>query len=346
MNMLMITVLVAGLVATGEREPDPDVSHRTRSGATDMVHVEGGTFEMGDIFADGATLASPVHTVTVSSFHLARREVTVEEFSSFVDETNHETTAETPGKRSRPGADESGPREDEEDSARLAGRGCWVLATPSDGDWVDEANWRNPQYEQGLKHPVTCVSWSDAVHYCNWLSKKEGLPAAYDVTSGALLNGQGQPTTDVTKVRGYRLATEAEWEFAARERGRKVRFGNGRNTARASEINFDARSDEYSYAEHGEYRGRTTPVGSFKPNSLGLHDMSGNVWEWCSDHVDRYPTDSETNPYQTRGDLDRRRAARGGPWVGDASVAQVTVRLGWVAEDRCNNIGFRVARSE
>jgi formylglycine-generating enzyme required for sulfatase activity len=142
------------------------------------------------------------------------------------------------------------------------------------------------------------------------------------------------------------LPTEAEWEYAARERGRKVRFGNGQDIARASEMNIDATSGKFAYAEQGESRGKAIPVGSFPPNSLGLHDMSGNAWEWCSDFMGRYPKEPQTNPYQQEGVQGPRRAARGGPWVGDASFARVATRLGWVSDDRCNNIGFRVARSK
>jgi formylglycine-generating enzyme required for sulfatase activity len=178
------------------------------------------------------------------------------------------------------------------------------------------------------------------------LSKKEGLPPAYDLETGDLLDAKGRPVTDVTKVKGYRLPTEAEWEFAARERGKKIRFGNGKNSARSSEMNFNAAGRQFPYSEKGELRGRTIPVGSFEPNGLGLHDMSGNVWEWCSDFVCEYTSEPQTDPYQVKGlIMGPRRTARGGPWVGDASFARVTARIGWVANDRCNNIGFRIARS-
>ena len=87
------------------------------------------------------------------------------------------------------------------------------------------------------------------------------------------------------------------------------------------------------------------PVGSFKPHALGLYDMSGNVWEWCSDFLGEYGDEAQISPHQTKG-LQDRRAARGGPWVGDAKWQRVYERIGWQAEKRCNNIGFRVARSK
>jgi formylglycine-generating enzyme required for sulfatase activity len=143
-------------------------------------------------------------------------------------------------------------------------------------------------------------------------------------------------------VKGYRLPTEAEWEYAARERGKQVRFGNGEDVARASEINFDAREGDSSYVETGEWRQNTVPVGSFNPNGLGLYDMSGNVWEWCSDHLRPYSDQNQINPYESTG---ARRAARGGRWGGGARELRVAARFGWASEDRCNNIGFRVART-
>ena len=303
-----------------------------------MLFIKGGTFLMGDIFDEGVQYATPVHEVTVSGFHLNKYEVTVEEFAAFVCETGYVTSAE----RETEGA----ARKKDKYSALLASRGAWVLDATAGPSWITEANWRNPQYKQSSKDPVTCISWRDAVSYCNWLSLREGLPIAYDVETGLLLDAQGRPTVNVTQVRGYRLPTEAEWEYAAREQGRKVRFGNGQDVARSSEMNFNAAGGEFAFAEKGECRRKTVPVGSFGPNGLGLHDMSGNAWEWCSDFLGRYAGQPLTNPYQREGMIGPRCAARGGPWVGDARFARVSTRMGWVADDRCNNIGFRIARSK
>jgi formylglycine-generating enzyme required for sulfatase activity len=204
-------------------------------------------------------------------------------------------------------------------------------------------NWKNPGIEQTDAEPVLAVSVDDAMHFCNWLSKKAGLPVAYDLDTGEILDGEGNPTHDITAVRGYRLPTEAEWEFAAREGGRKVRFGNGKNIARSTEINFRGDDGEYEYLEPGEYAGRTWPVGNFPPNNLGLYDMSGNAWEWVSDRFATYTNESRTNPYCTEAE---GHALRGGRWGGDASEARVFSRSSWVRNDRCNNSGFRIARSE
>jgi formylglycine-generating enzyme required for sulfatase activity len=326
--------LVLGASLTGVEAPDESV----KSGTQDMAYIEGGTFQMGDVFDEGVRFATPVHEVTVSSFYLNKYEVTVEGFTAFVKDALYVTSAEKDSK--------DATRKNDQYSMTLGSRGAHVL-DPAAGRmlWVPEANWKNPQYEQTPKDPVACVSWTDAVSYCNWLSAREGLPIAYDVETGDLLDAQGRPTADVTKVRGYRLPTEAEWEYAARERGRKVRFGNGQDIARPSEMNFNASDGEFVFVEKGEFRKKTIPVGSFRPNSLGLYDMSGNVWEWCSDFMGQYSKQPQANPYQQKGMMGPRRAARDGPWAGDASWARTSARMGWVADDRCNMIGFRVARS-
>jgi len=338
---LAILVAAVGLSRVSAAEPGVE------SEMKDMRLIKGGTFQMGDVFGEGVRFATPVHQVTVSSFYLNKHEVTVEEFAAFVKDARYVTSAEQGDRRAAPSGKVPAPRTQEEYDVRLASGGALILdPVARETSWGLGASWKNPLYEQGPQDPVVCVSWMDAVNYCNWLSTKEGLPIAYDAKSGDLLDANGQPTTDVTKVRGYRLPTEAEWEYAARERGRKVRFGNGQDVARLAEMNFKASEAQFEYAEKGKVRVKTVPVGSYKPNSLGLYDMSGNVWEWCSDIVGRYPDKPQTNPYQQKGLMGPRRAARGGPWAGDASMARVSARMGWVANDRCNNIGFRIARSK
>jgi sulfatase modifying factor 1 len=279
----------------------------------DLVLVQGGSFQMGDVFGDGPAgqPETPVHEVVLDSFYIAPHECAVREFRRFVDATGYRTSAEK-----HEGA---------------------YSQTPY------ETHWRFLGYEQADDEPVLQMSWNDAAHYCNWLSRQEGLPPAYDETTGALLDATGRVTTDVRRVKGYRLPTEAEWEFAARERGKTLRFGNGTDIARPTEINFDASVDRYGYAEKGPHRKRSMPVGSFKPNALGLYDMSGNAWEWCTDVLATYPATKCINPYVPG---DEPRILRGGSMGGDAKSARVFSRYCFGRADHCGNSGFRIARSD
>jgi formylglycine-generating enzyme required for sulfatase activity len=323
------------------------------TGTTDMVLIAGGTFMMGDIFDEGAPRESPVHRVTLGEFYLGNYEITAEAFERFVDDTGYVTHAQRVQHPERQAEailrmKQLGSRLSElsVESQVLSYGGAFCLDGDTGSFEMDPAcNWKNPGFEQDGRHPVTCVSWVDATRYCNWLSRKSGLPPAYDEATGDLLDETGAVTQDITRVRGYRLPTEAEWEYAARGGGKTIRFGNGRNIARSSEINFDAGSGEHDYAEKGKFRKQTMPVGSFKPNDLGLYDMAGNVWEWCSDFVGSYGNDDQVNPYNRTG-VQSRRAARGGRWGGSARELRVSARMGWISNDRCNNIGFRVARTK
>ncbi|MBK8704644.1 MAG: SUMF1/EgtB/PvdO family nonheme iron enzyme [Saprospiraceae bacterium] len=145
----------------------------------------------------------------------------------------------------------------------------------------------------------------------------------------------------------YRLPTEAEWEYAARavdgKGGGKVRFGNGKDIADPKEINFDGNSGTRPYSIAGGYRRKTTPVGNFSPNSLGLFDMSGNVWDWCWDWYDAYPTSSQTDPKGP--DSGSNRVNRGGSWLNDPVYARCAYRSDDGPDRRSSSLGFRLARA-
>ncbi|MFN4081611.1 MAG: formylglycine-generating enzyme family protein [Saprospiraceae bacterium] len=187
------------------------------------------------------------------------------------------------------------------------------------------------------KRPAINISWCDATAYCNWLSAQHGYEPCYAGSCEDI-------RCDFTK-NGYRLPTEAEWEYAARGGGKSVLFGNGKDVADAREMNFDARA-EYKKACSviGEYRGKTVPVGSLNtPNALGLHDMSGNVWEWCWDRKGPYTADAKTNP---RGlGEGAERVFRGGGWSFDPLVCRVSFRYAGAPTLRGSGIGFRLARN-
>lgn len=203
------------------------------------------------------------------------------------------------------------------------------------------------------RRPVINVDWYDAVEYCNWRSQKENLAPAYTIDKGRK-DPNNQNSSDTKKwtvglnanAKGYRLPTEAEWEYAAREGGKKVRFGNGKDIIKPSEANFNA-SAEYKkdYSVAGEYRQKTVPVDELSANALGLKHLSGNVWEWCADwYGEKYYAESEglRNPGgPTSGQY---RVLRGGSWNGIPKVCRAAYRSRGYPNYRYNSFGFRVVR--
>lgn len=304
-----------------------------------MVLIEGGRFQMGDQFGEGGGDEGPAHMVKLSSFYLGAYEVTVKEFDRFIRETGYLTSSDF--KISREELEKQAPNMSMQKLYEMGGCFKWD-SEKNVFEYDRECAWSNPLIEQTDRDPVVCLSWVDVIHYCNWLSEKEGMPVAYDLKTGSLLDENGAVTEDILKVRGYRLPTEAEWEFAAREGGKKVRFGNGKNMAHPDEMNYDGAAASYPYSKTGEYKNRTTPVGSYAPNGLGLYDMSGNAWEWCGDSYTHYIPSEQTNPFNCGTPI---RVVRGGRWGGDAKDARVSQRAYFEKSNRCNNIGFRLAKS-
>ena len=202
------------------------------------------------------------------------------------------------------------------------------------------------------KRPVINVDWYDAVECCNWLSQQEKRTPAYTVDKSRQDPNNSNSSDDkkwiVTRVSsadGYRLPTEAEWEYAAREGGKKVRFGNGKDQADPAQINFNASASyKQVYSVAGEYRAKTVEVGSLRsPNAFGLHDMSGNVWEWCADWKGTYASFADTNPTgPAKGDY---RVRRGGGWYVDPQRCRAASRHDNPPTYRDSGLGFRLALS-
>ncbi|NLI07900.1 MAG: formylglycine-generating enzyme family protein [Thermotogaceae bacterium] len=181
--------------------------------------------------------------------------------------------------------------------------------------------------------PVIKVSWNDAIAYCNWLSEKEKIPKAYD-DKGNFLDKDGMITTDPSKVVGYRLPTEAEWEYAAR----------GGNKSKGYKYAGSDTIDEVAWYTSNS-GGKTQEVGKKAPNELGIYDMSGNVWEWCSDWYDSgyYAKSPTTNPYNsTAGSY---RVLRGGGCYYIATYARVARRFHGSPTGTGSDLGFRITRT-
>lgn len=201
------------------------------------------------------------------------------------------------------------------------------------------------------KLPVVYVDWYDALEYANWVSTQLGRDTVYAIDK---LNRDTLNLADffVNKrwtinanwnANGLRLPTETEWEYAARESGKWVRFGNGKDIAGPAEINFNPDPDYAYYSLEGNYREKTTPAGTFSPNSLGLYDMSGNLREWCWDWHGSYPDGLITD--YIGPDSGRYRVLRGGSWYNYASGARVSYRSSYAPDVRSHLIGFRLARA-
>jgi formylglycine-generating enzyme required for sulfatase activity len=208
----------------------------------------------------------------------------------------------------------------------------FVRENPTD----DHAN--NDRYSPDPEGPMNSVVWYHAAAYCNWLSRKENLPECYET------NGRGNYAAGMKikpaalRLRGYRLPTEAEWEYACRAGTRTSRYYGSSRALLGPYAWYISTSQE-----------RTWPCGSIQPNELGLFDMLGNVWEWCQDVYQSYQPDrsgaviDETNILEL--DNERPRPLRGGAFIDRPPNVRSAFRLEHAPLVKLSYDSFRTSRT-
>lgn len=307
-----------------------------------MVWIPGGEFTMGSDNPDSRKDEKPPHKVKVDGFWLDATPVTNRQFKQFVDATGYVTTAEKAPTLEEimsqvPPGTPPPPKEllvpaslvfkKTEGPVPLSSNRLWW-------EWKPGANWKHPwgpdsDIEGKDDHPVVQVSWFDAVAYAEWA--------------------------------GRRLPSEAEWEFAAYGGQKDIMYvwGNEEFSEENPQANIWHGEFPYKSTKPGNYVG-TTPVKTFKPNPYGLYDMSGNVWQWCSDlyHVNCYQDEAKkevsVNPKGPATSFDpaepaaKKHVHRGGSFLCHKSYCKgyrITARMKTCPDTSLNHLGFRTAKT-
>jgi len=276
-----------------------------------MVRISGGEFLMGDSLNEGFLNEFPPHRVAVSEFYLGQTEVSYSQWREVYNWSQQD------GRGYDFGAGQCGSTSD---------YGA-VPATPANSN-----------------HPATGISWWDVVKWCNAKSRKDGFTPCYYTDAGLtteLVAGTSEVHVKWT-ANGYRLPTEAEWEFAARGGlpDKSHPWGQGLHSSKANY--YDSADPFGGTAPVGYYNGHQVPSGQDMKNGYGLADMAGNVWEWCWDWLGPYSWAALTNPQGPASGADR--VIRGGAWDGVATVLRCAYRDGSTPEHRSFTAGFRPAR--
>ena len=280
------------------------------SAAPELVPLAGGVFVMGTDGGYGYPQdgEGPAHEVELAPFAIARTAVTNAQFGAFVAATGHRTEAEVFGWSFV----FAGFLPGELETRAVVGAPWWRQ--------IEGADWAHPEgpestVDDRMDHPAVHVSWNDASAYCAW--------------------------------NGTRLPTEAEWEFAARGGLAQMRFPWGEALEPGGEHRMNVFQGTFP-AENtlaDGYAG-TAPVGAFPPNGYGLHEVTGNVWEWTADWFDPgfYARSPRADP---RGpDAGAARVMRGGSYLCHASYCnryRVDARSSNTPDSSTGNLGFRVA---
>jgi formylglycine-generating enzyme required for sulfatase activity len=214
-------------------------------------------------------------------FYIMTREVNVSQWREFIKDTGYKAQSVSDG-----------------------GAYAWI-GYKWDKSW--KYSWESPGFDQTEEHPVTCITYNDALEFVKWLSKKEGL--------------------------NYALPTEVQWEYSCRA-GNDTPFTYG-ECVLDTQANFAANSKRLDCPE-GRYREKTIETGSLEPNKWGIYDIHGNVFEWCSDWYKPY--DAEENSSFSK----EERVVRGGGWDTGINNIRSGNRFSENPDAAKNNIGFRL----
>ena len=293
----------------------------------DFILLPGGTYQMGDSTGIGPAVELPVHDVTLSSFYVGKYEVTCIEYCRFLNSL---------GNREEPAG------------TTWTVTGGWIYGGPNTGTFAVRSGSENK--------PVILVTWYGAVAYCNWLSEIQGLDKCYGEWSSDGSERWGANGENFyPENNGYRLPTEAEWEYACRS-GYSTDYFWGENYPPSN-------ADIYCcYGNPDWDTWEIATVGTFLPNDFGIFDMSGNVLEWCNDYYSgggfNENFDSENTWYynhSTAGGPDptgppittlpgESRVLRGGHYTLPIVGCRSATRYNAHSTAQYDNTGFRVVK--
>lgn len=331
-NLIDLAILGENWLATAERIP-----FYVPSG---MVLISGGTFQMGDSFSEGDSSERPTHTVTVNSFYMDKYDITNGQYCQYLNSVLGSSIYVADG--GMYGGDMVYGSGNNQPYCGTSDSYYRSLIDYSGGVFsVRIRDGRNMSND-----PMIYVSWYGAAAYCNWLSQQEGKEPCYNLSTWEY---------DFSK-NGYRLPTEAEWEYAARGGLSGKRFPWGDTISHSQTSYWSYWEEGHPYYQYdvnptegchpiwssGGVSPYTAPVGSFAANGYGLYDMAGNACQWCNDWYGAYNSNPQTNP--TGPANGNCRIYRGGGGVDTAYNCRVSYRNGsyFTPDDYSIHLGFRV----